>query len=149
MFRDWAPFCQDQSRRGALLFSFFFFLLLLYFIIGVQSLYNVGLISAVQQSESAMKVKVLVTQLCLILCDPMDFSQPGSSVHGILQARILEWVTTSYFRGIFTTQGSTLGFLHCRQVLYCLSHQGYVLSLHPMPTPYSCLSIKLMIKNFF
>ena len=35
---------------------------------------------------------VLVTQLCLTLCDPMDCSLPGSSVHGILQARILEWL---------------------------------------------------------
>ena len=35
---------------------------------------------------------VLVTQSRLILCDPMDYSPPGSSVHGILQARILEWV---------------------------------------------------------
>ena len=35
---------------------------------------------------------MLVTQLCLTLCDPMDCSPPGSSVHGILQARILEWV---------------------------------------------------------
>ena len=34
---------------------------------------------------------VLVTQLCLILCHPMGYSLPGSSVHGILQARILEW----------------------------------------------------------
>ena len=33
-----------------------------------------------------------VTQSCLTLCDPMDSSLPGSSVHGILQARILEWV---------------------------------------------------------
>ena len=32
-------------------------------------------------------------QLCLILCDPMDRSPPGSSVHGILQARTLEWIT--------------------------------------------------------
>ena len=35
---------------------------------------------------------VLVTQWCLTLCDPMDYSLPGFSVHGILQARILEWV---------------------------------------------------------
>ena len=33
----------------------------------------------------------LVTQSCLTLCDPMDYSPPGSSGHGILQARILEW----------------------------------------------------------
>ena len=37
-------------------------------------------------------VKVKVTQSCLTLCDPMNFSLPGSSVHGILQARTLEWV---------------------------------------------------------
>ena len=41
------------------------------------------------QSES---VKSLVVQLCLILSDLMDCSPPGSSVHGILQARILEWL---------------------------------------------------------
>ena len=38
-----------------------------------------------------MKVNVLVAQSCLTLCDPMDCSLPGSSVHGILQARIMEW----------------------------------------------------------
>ena len=45
------------------------------------------------------KVEVLVAQLCLTLCDPMDCSLPGSSVHGILQARILEWVAISFSRG--------------------------------------------------
>ena len=39
------------------------------------------------------KVKVLATQWCLALCDPMDCSSVDSSVHGILQARILEWVS--------------------------------------------------------
>ena len=43
---------------------------------------------------------------CLSLCDPKDCRPPGSSVHGILQARILEWVAISYSRGIFLTQGS-------------------------------------------
>ena len=40
--------------------------------------------------------KVLVTELCPTLCDPIDCSPPGSSVHGIFQARILEWVAISY-----------------------------------------------------
>ena len=40
-----------------------------------------------------------VTQSCPILCDPMDSSLPGSSVHGIFQARILEWVAISFSRG--------------------------------------------------
>ena len=40
-----------------------------------------------------------VAQLCPTLCDPMDCSLPGSSIYGILQARILEWVTISFSRG--------------------------------------------------
>ena len=39
----------------------------------------------------AVRPKGLVAQLCLTLCDPMDCILPGSSVHGILQVRILEW----------------------------------------------------------
>ena len=45
------------------------------------------------------KVEVLVTQSCLTLCDPMDCRSPGSSVQGILQARLLEWVAISFSRG--------------------------------------------------
>ena len=41
---------------------------------------------------------VLVVQLCLTLRDPMDCSPPGSSVHGILQARILQWVAFPFSR---------------------------------------------------
>ena len=40
-----------------------------------------------------------VAQSCLTLCDPMDYSLPGSSVHGIFQATILEWVAISFSRG--------------------------------------------------
>ena len=40
-----------------------------------------------------------VTQSCPTLCDPIDYIPPGSSIHGILQARILEWVAISYSRG--------------------------------------------------
>ena len=42
---------------------------------------------------------MLVAQLCPILCNPMDCSLPGSSVHGILQARVLEWVVIPFSRG--------------------------------------------------
>ena len=45
-----------------------------------------------------MKMKVLVTQLCPALCDPMDCSLPASSVHGILQAQMLEWVAIPFSR---------------------------------------------------
>ena len=44
----------------------------------------------------ATEIYMLVTQLCLILCDPMDCSLPGFSVHGIFLARILEWVAISF-----------------------------------------------------
>ena len=47
---------------------------------------------------SCMSVS-LVTHLCLTLCDPMDWSLPGSSVHGLLQARILEWLAIPFSRG--------------------------------------------------
>ena len=133
------------------------------------------------------KVNVLVAQLCLTLCDPVACSPPGSSVHGILQARILDWAAICFSRGssnqgikpgspilqansfpsepprseseshlvvsnslrphglysswnslgqnigvgslsllqgIFPTQGSNPGFLHCRPILYLLSHRG-------------------------
>ena len=57
------------------------------------------------------------------LCNHMDCSPPGSSVHGILQARILQSVAIPSLQGIFLTQGSNPGLLHCRQILYHLSHQ--------------------------
>ena len=53
------------------------------------------------------------------LCDPMDYT-----AHEILQARILAWVAFPFFRGIFPTQGLNPGFLHCKWILYQLSHKG-------------------------
>ena len=92
-------------------------------------------------------------QSCLILCNPMDPNPTGSSVHGILQARILEWVPMHSSRGIFyvscgllttsttwetpkiprKTQGSNVGQLHCRQILYRLSHQWCPQESNPCP----------------
>ena len=40
-----------------------------------------------------------IAQLCLTLSDPMDYSPPGSSIHGILQVRILEWVAIPFSMG--------------------------------------------------
>ena len=50
---------------------------------------------------------VKVPQLCLTLCDPMDCSLPGSSVLGILQARILEWIAIPFSRGSSQPRGRT------------------------------------------
>ena len=72
----------------------------------------------------------LVVKSCLTPCKPMDHHLPGSSLHGILQARILEWVAISVSKGSFQPkhriQASwiTGDLLHFRQILYHLSHQG-------------------------
>ena len=49
----------------------------------------------------------------------MDYSPPGSSVHGILQAKILDGIGCHF---LLPTQGWTLGLLHCTQILYGLSY---------------------------
>jgi len=56
-------------------------------------------------------VPCLVTQWCPSLCDPMDFSLPGSSVHGLIQARTLEWVTMPSSRGSFQLRYQSQVFL--------------------------------------
>ena len=100
-------------------------------------------------------------------CDPMDCSPPGSSVHGIFQARILKWSevkvaqlcptlrphelyspwnspgqntgmgSCSLLQGIFPTQGLSPGLSHCRQILYQLSHQGSLRILEWVAYPFS------------
>ena len=65
-----------------------------------------------------------VAQSCQTLCSPMDCSLPGFSVHGIFQARLLEWVAISFSRGSSWPRNRTLVSWHCRQTLYRLSHQG-------------------------
>ena len=67
----------------------------------------------------------LVTKTCLTLCDPMDCSTLGFPIHGIFQARILEWVAISFSKkGIFLTQESTPDVLHWQADFLPLSHQG-------------------------
>ena len=126
-----------------------------------------------------VKSQSKVTQSCLTVSDPMDYSLPGFSIHGILQARVLEWGAIAFsetsprdtnfkseseshsvmsdslqphglyspwnfpdqntgvgspslLQGIFPTQGSNWGLLHCRWILYQLSYQGNPkLSLNP------------------
>ena len=72
-----------------------------------------------RQEYCEREAKVKVAQSCPTLCDPMD-----CIVHGILQARKLEWVVSPLFQEIFPTQGLNPGLPHCRWILYQLSHQG-------------------------
>ena len=89
-------------------------------------------------------------RLCTTLCDPMDCSPPGFSVHGILQARVLEWVAIASSKGSSQPRVSNLHLLcllllHCRSTLLPLSHWGGLplsLWLSPLtaPTPWMSLT---------
>ena len=65
-----------------------------------------------------------VIQLCPTLCDSMNCSLLGSSVHGILQARVLEWVAISFFRGSSRPRDQTWVSHIVGRRFYHLSHQG-------------------------
>ena len=78
-------------------------------------------------------------QSCLTLCDPIDCSPPGSSVHGILQARILEWAAMPSSRGSSRPRDQTcVSYVSCivRQVLYHWCHQGSQHYTKKMPVPW-------------
>ena len=63
-------------------------------------------------------------QSCLTLCDPMDCSPPGSSVHGDSPGKNTRVCCHALLQGIFPTQESNAGLSYCRWILYHLSHQG-------------------------
>ena len=65
-----------------------------------------------------------IAQSRLTLCDPVDCSPPGSSVHGDSPGKNTGVGCDAFLQGIFPTQGSNPGLLYCRWILYHLSHQG-------------------------
>ena len=81
--------------------------------------------------DSAWRSEMKVAQSHPTLCDSM-----GYTVHGILQARILERVAFPFSRGIFPTQGSNAGLPHCRQIFLPAEPQG-----KPKNTGVGCLSL--------
>ena len=73
----------------------------------------------------------LVTKLCPALCDSMDCRPPGSSVHGISQARILEWVAISISRGSSQPRGWTHISCIGKWILYCwATRETHLLEYH-------------------
>ena len=66
----------------------------------------------------------LAAQLCPSLCDLVDCSPPGSSVHGDSLGKNTGMGCPTFFQGIFPTQWSKPGLSHCSRILYRLSHQG-------------------------
>ena len=66
----------------------------------------------------------LVVQSCPTLCDPVNCSLQGSSVHGDSPGKNIGVSCRALLQGVFPTQGSNPDLLHCRQILYQLSYQG-------------------------
>ena len=101
------------------------------------------------QRKPILAVWSEVSQSCLTLCDPMDYNLPGSSIHGIFQARVLEWVAISFSRGSswprertwvsriagrrLSHQGSSLLLLLLSRVRLCVTPQT---AAHQAPHPW-------------
>ena len=79
----------------------------------------------------------LVAHSYLTLCDPMDCSPPGSSVHGDSPDKNTGVGCHTLLQGIFPTQGLNPGLLHCGQLLHRLSHQGSMRILEWVAYPFS------------
>ena len=89
--------------------------------------------------EAGIKALVLclITQLCLTLCNPVDCSPPGSSVHGDSPGKNTGVGCHALLQGIFLTQGSNPGLLNCRWLLYHLGPQGSPRILEWIAYPFS------------
>ena len=74
-----------------------------------------------ERKTGVAQLCVFVVQLYPALCDPMDHSPPGSSVHGDSPGNNTAVGCHSLLQGVFLTQGLNPSLLHCRQILYCLS----------------------------
>ena len=80
-------------------------------------------------------VLCLVAQSCQTLYEPMDCSLPGSSIHGDSPGK--NTAVGCHAQRIFLTQGLNPSLLHCRRILYCLSHQGSSRILEWVAYPFS------------
>ena len=81
-------------------------------------------------------------------CNSMDFSLPGSSAHGIFQARILEWIAISFFRGIFLTQGLNLRLYIDRWVFFFFFFFNHWATGEAQPMQYLDINARPWIKRW-
>ena len=114
-----------QTSRAFITFCCY---ILFFFVVEKQSLQTLAL--------------YLVTQSSATLCDPMDSSPPGSSVHGDFPGKNTGVGCHAFLQGIFPTQGSNPGFLRCRRIL----HQGSP-NVQPLFESESNLRIAAVEKN--
>ena len=94
----------------------------------------------------------MCTQSCLTPCNPMDYSPPGSSVHGIFQAGIWDWVTISYSRGSSQLRDGTSSFyVSCfgRQILYQWRKLVFTLFHYPFGSPIQTAHVNFSPDHFY
>ena len=102
---------------------------------GKESACNAGDMGSIPGLGSEMKWSEL-SQSCLTLWDPMNCSPPGSSIHGILQARILEWVAISFSKGTSQPRDRTRVSHIAGRCFYPMSHRGKIpWKRKRLPTP--------------
>ena len=134
-FLTWTPMAtlyKSTDPIKLLVFCLFFFPLAFFiawicFSLPLYSWYRPEFTSNYQMYEW-----VKVTESCPTLCNPMDYT-----VHGILQVRILEWVTLPFSRGSSQPRDLNSGIRHCRRILYQLSHQESLRILEWVAYPFS------------
>ena len=95
------------------------------------------------------QLKVLVTPSRPTLCNPMDCSLPASSVHEVLQARIMEWVTIPFSRGSSWPQGQTQISCIVDGFFYHLSHLGSHLMKGQLIWPQTNFNLHLSTRPFW
>ena len=125
------PIILSQNCFSSKMSFYSFFIFYLRFPVKiVSSLSLLFLVSSIRKPSGLPKCEVIITksfhvcakspQTCPTLCDPMDCGPPGSSVHGILQAKMLEWVAISSYRGSSQPRDQThISYVSCigRRVL--------------------------------
>ena len=111
-------------------------------------------------SANSIYVLCLVIQSCVTLCNPMDCSLPGSSVHGDFPGKNTGMGCHALLQGISPTQGSNPGLLQCKWILYHLSHHEspflyikseshYLVKIRFLIVIYLALPSKFSILGFF
>ena len=95
------------------------------------------MIVLISRKSAIARGMCLVAQSCLTLCNPLDCSLPGSSVRGDSPGKNTGVGCHALLQGMLPTQGSNPSLPHCRQMLYCLSHQESqeYWSEQPIPSP--------------
>ena len=98
----------------------------------------------ISQVRAGVSARAKSLQSCATLCNPMDCSRPGSSIHGNFQARILKWVAMPSFMGSSQPRSQTW-LLHCRQILY---HSATVSRPTQVREEGSNLTTRLFLQEF-